>query len=332
MTTLVFISLSGFSWEENEKPAKNIVLGFYNVENLFDTINDPAIADEEYTPGTEKDWNSERYEKKINDLGQVIGNLSQKLPAIIGLCEVENETVVQDLINSDALAKSKYSYVHYDSPDGRGIDVALIYSKKAFKPIYSESIPVILAEEERPTRDILYVKGQLKGGQELHVFINHWSSRYGGAEKSEPKRIAAASTLKVTLDSLMALDPNTAIICMGDFNDYPDNKSVSEIIGAKALGENGDMTNLMFGLSETRRGSYNYKGNWDFLDQIIVSPVLVNQQLPMVISDSTGPKFFDDMIYIDKKHKDEKPSRTYGGPNYYGGYSDHLPVATTIAY
>lgn len=337
--TLVFISFSGFSSKESEKPskemvkpAKTIVLGFYNVENLFDTINDPVTADDEFTPGTEKDWNSERYEKKINDLGMVIENLSQNAPAIIGLCEVENQAVVQDLISSEPLTKSKYNLVHYDSPDGRGIDVALIYSKKAFKPLYSEAVAVTLPMAERPTRDILYVKGQLKGGLELHVFVNHWPSRYGGAEESEPKRLAAAGALKTKIDSLMVLDPNTAIICMGDFNDYPDNKSVSQIIGAKAKGENGGMTNLMFGLYETQRGSYNYKGKWDFLDQIIVSPVLVNEKLPMVVAESTGPKFFDGMLYTDEKYKDEKPSRTYGGPNYYGGYSDHLPVATTIAY
>ncbi len=329
---LVSFSFSTSSIAPEGKPKKEIVIGFYNVENLFDTINDPTIKDDEFTPGTEKDWNGQRYNKKLEDLGTVISGMDINLPAIIGLCEIENETVVTDLINSSSLKKGKYKIAHKDSPDERGIDVGLIYQKKFFKPNHIEAVRVDMGEGERPTRDILYVKGKLKSGDYLHVFVNHWPSRYGGAEKSEPKRILAASVLKHKIDSLLSIDKETAILCMGDFNDYPDNKSLTETLDAGSKTANQSMINLMFDLAKTERGSYNYKEHWDFLDQIIVSPSLISGEGLSIKDASTGPKFNQEMIYTNKKTGEEKPARTYGGPNYYGGYSDHLPVATTLQY
>lgn len=329
---LACFSFSSSNTSPEGKPDKSIIIGFYNVENLFDTINSPNVKDEEYTPGSEKNWNSKRYNKKLNDLGSAISGMGSELPAIVGLCEIENEAVILDLINAAPLVKGKYQVAHEDSPDGRGIDVGLIYQKKKFKPSHIEAVAVKMGEGERPTRDILYVKGKLKGGTYLHVFVNHWPSRYGGAEKSEPKRILAATALQGKIDSLLAIDDNTAIICMGDFNDYPDNKSLTETLGAGPIGGDTKMVNLMFDLAKSERGSYNYKSNWDFLDQIIVSPALTDAHKPMIKVGSTGPKFNDTMIYVNKKTGEEKPSRTYGGPTYYGGYSDHLPVATTLFY
>lgn len=315
--------------EEGKK--KTTVIGFYNVENLFDTIDDPLKKDNEFTPDSAKGWNGSRYDKKIEMLSEVIASLgSASNPAIIGLCEVENIGVLEDLSANAQIKKAKYVPVLIEGPDQRGIDVALLYSKKQFKLISSNSYRIDLGANERPTRDILHVRGTLKGGgPTIHVFVNHWPSRYGGAEASEPKRIAAAKVLTAKTDSIHQLYPDEAIICMGDFNDYPDNRSLTEFL---PTGESGMLINLMKDLKETKRGSYNYRGDWDFLDQIIVSRSLIDGNLPDIVSGSTAPFFTDSMVYTHPKYKDIKPKRTYGGPEYLGGYSDHLPVYTILAY
>ncbi|MFN2429593.1 MAG: hypothetical protein ABR574_06235, partial [Cryomorphaceae bacterium] len=322
--------LTGFSTPDKGK-GKTAVLAFYNVENLFDTINDPSINDDEFTPDSEKGWNTERYSDKIEKIASTLSGISKNHPSIIGLCEIENADVLNHLVASEPMAKGKYEIAHFDSPDMRGIDVALLYAKKDFKPSFKKAIRVTLPETERPTRDILYVKGTIKKGPEIHVFVNHWPSRYGGADESEYKRLAAAKTLRNQIDSIRALEPNAHIVCMGDFNDYPNNKSVSEILGIGTEENSLPMCNLMDGLAETHRGSYNYRGNWGFLDQIIVSCSLQNQELPNILDGATAPYYVPEMIYTNKNGK-ESPSRTYGGPNYYGGYSDHLPVYTVLAY
>lgn len=310
---------------------RTAVIGFYNVENLFDTIDDPLKKDNEFTPDSAKNWNSERYDQKIEMLAEVIASMgSASNPAIIGLCEVENIGVLNDLSANAQIKKAKYAPILIEGPDQRGIDVALLYSKKLFKPISSNSYRINLGDDERPTRDILHVRGALKGGGPIiHIFVNHWPSRYGGAEKSEPKRIAAAKVLAAKTDSIHQLYPNEAIICMGDFNDYPDNRSLTEFL---STGETDVLANLMSGLKEAKRGSYNYRGDWDFLDQIIVSRSLIDGNLPDIVSGSTAPFFTDSMVYTHPKYGDVKPKRTYGGPEYLGGYSDHLPVYTILAY
>jgi len=314
-----------------DEKQKKAIIGFYNVENLFDTIDDPLKDDNEFTPDSAKKWNSSRYDRKIQMLSEVIASMgSGSYPAILGLCEVENIAVLRDLTANEQVRKAKYEPVLIEGPDQRGIDVALLYSKKQFKMISSNSYRVNLGDAERPTRDILHVRGKLKGGgPTIHVFVNHWPSRYGGAEKSEPKRIAAAQVLAAKTDSIHQLYPDEAIICMGDFNDYPDNRSLTEFL---PTGESANLVNLMKGLKEAKRGSYNYRGDWDFLDQIIVSRSLNDGELPDIFSGSTAPFFTDSMVYTHPKYGDVKPKRTYGGPEYLGGYSDHLPVYTILAY
>jgi len=310
---------------------RSAVLAFYNVENLFDTINDPNKKDDEFLPDSVKDWNSEKYWKKQAKMAEVISAIgAPSFPAIVGLCEVENVSVLEDMIKDERLKKANYEPVLIEGLDQRGIDVALLYSKKRFKLISTTSYTVDLGEGNRPTRDILHVKGKLKkGGPTLHIFVNHWPSRYGGAEKSEPKRVAAARVLKNKTDSIAQYYPEELIVCMGDFNDYPENKSLVEVLGT---GQRNSLVNLMDGLKETKRGSYNYKGDWDFLDQLIVSKSLLDGELPDIVQGSTAPFFTDSMLYKHPRYGDLKPSRTYGGPNYYGGYSDHLPVYTILAY
>ena len=318
--------------ESNDQKKREISIGFYNVENLFDTVDDPDKDDDEFLPSAEREWTDERYADKVVKLSTVISQLGPSLPTIVGLCEVENKEVIEDLANANALKNGDYAVVHYESGDERGIDVGLLYRQKQFKVIYSKPIFVPLPETERPTRDILYVKGKVTKGPELHIFVNHWPSRWGGQEQSEFKRLSAAKTLKAAIDSIMGSDPKALILCMGDFNDYPSNKSITEVLKADSLNTESKMVNLMHGLQIKERGSYNYKGEWDFLDQIIVSRSLTDYELPDIVTASTKPFFFDEMLYTNKEYGDIKTNRTYGGTKYFGGYSDHLPVYTILAY
>jgi len=332
---LIIFSISLYSFanaDNEEKKLREISIGFYNVENLFDTFDDPEKDDDEFLPSSDREWTPERYTDKVVKLSTVISKLGNSLPTIVGLCEVENKDVVVDLTKSNALKKGNYGIVHYDSPDMRGIDVGLIYRKDNFKVIYSKPIAVNLPEPERPTRDILYVKGKVKRGPELHIFVNHWPSRWGGADESEFKRIIAAGTLKTNIDSIIGTDPDAMIISMGDFNDYPYNKSISKILNADSLNSSSTLVNLMAGLEKEHRGSYNYRGDWGFLDQIIVTRTLTDNEIPDIVSSSTKPYFFEEMVYIDENYGDVKPNRSYGGTTYYAGYSDHLPVYTILKY
>jgi predicted extracellular nuclease len=250
---------------------------FYNVENLFDTINDPKTNDDEFTPEGSKKWGAKRYMDKLTKLSEVITTPSKNNPLFIGLAEIENRFVVLDLIQTGKLAKTKYRIAHFDSPDRRGIDVALAFDLERFFLLSSEAVPVrIEGDNNFKTRDILYVKGLLKDSVELHVFVNHWSSRRGGQKKSEPKRILAAQTLKHKSDSILAINPEANILFMGDFNDYPSNTSINHTLGAKSFDESGnnEFTNLLATQHSEGRGTHNYRGKWGVLDQIIISPAL----------------------------------------------------------
>ena len=304
---------------------------FYNVENLFDTLDDPLKQDDEFLPDSEKAWNSEKYHAKLELLGEAISGPGEGLPAIVGLSEVENMDVMRDLAEVSSLKKGKYGAVLIEGPDVRGIDVGLLYSRKRFKVDETESISVTLPGNARPTRPILYVQGRIKRGPKLHIFVNHWPSRYGGREQSEPNRIAAAEVLRDAVREVKSAEPGAYIVVMGDFNDYPDDTSLFDVLNAGTIQAPGLLVNLMKDREAEKRGSYNYRGEWGFLDQIIVSTTLVNGLIPDVLPDSTGPYFTDDMIYVNDRGE-EYPSRTYGGSNYYGGYSDHLPVYTILKY
>ena len=330
---LFSVSLYSFTSTDSEpKKTSEISIGFYNVENLFDTMDDPNKDDDEFLPSSDREWNDERYAAKLEKLSTVISKLGPSLPVIVGLCEVENKAVVEDLAKANALKKGEYEIVHYESGDERGIDVGLMYMKKKFNVTYSKPLYVALPDTERPTREILYVKGRVTKGPELHVFVNHWPSRWGGQEESEFKRLSAAKTLRAAIDSVQATDPDAMILCMGDFNDYPDNKSLKEILNADSMNTSSLMVNLMNGLEKQERGSYNYKGEWGFLDQIIVSRSLTDNKNPDIVAGSTKPYFSEDMVYLNEKYGDIKTNRTYGGTEYFGGYSDHLPVYTLLSY
>lgn len=303
---------------------------FYNVENLFDTEDDPQKADEEFTPAGEKEWTPERYDQKLAKLSRVIAASDDKLPAVIGLCEVENRKVVEDLAKTGALAAIEYGVIHRESPDGRGIDVALLYDTKRLNLNEAGVITTTLPVGDRPnTRLILHASGDINGAP-VHFFVNHWPSRYGGKEKSEPNRLAVASNLRTYLDAVLQNDPDAEIIMMGDFNDHPDDKSIVEVLNAGSLSSSQPLANLMYDLHKKGKGSYNYRGEWGALDQFIVTRSLTDGEGIDVQPETVRFVRHDWMMYVNDKGE-AYPNRTYGGPNYYGGFSDHLPIVATFS-
>ncbi len=336
-TLLLFSATVFFQSCKSTKPAQATISGtyraaFYNVENLFDTLDQVDKSDEEFTPNGKKKWNTERYYDKLTKLSKVVDAMDY--PSIFGLCEVENDAVLKDLINKTSLKDHQYQIVHFESPDERGIDNALIYKKADFQVISSRNIRIKYPKEiteEDYTRDIVYVKGKLAGNIILYVFVNHWPSRSGGVTESEPKRIYVASQLRKVVDEIFAESPNANILILGDLNDETDNKSVVETLGAKTSFDkiqDNSLYNCMAKLDQNDEGSYRYRGNWNMLDNIIVSTPLANPDSNIRV---TNPTVFqkDWMMYNDPKYGNG-PSRSYGGPNYYGGFSDHLPVFIDI--
>ncbi len=300
-------------------PSKDVYrVGFYNVENLFDTIDSPLRKDDDFTPQGRNQWTTERYEKKLADLAKIIDKMGQ--PTLLGLSEVENSRVCRDLARQEVLKAARYIPIHQQSPDFRGIDVALMYKKDDFKVQTSDLIRIDFPAEiveDYTTRDILYVQGVLDGFEVIHIFVNHWPSRRGGAEASEPKRVYVAQQLRKHTDKILADDPDAHIVMMGDFNDETDNKSTKEILG-------GDFMNCMSKLDQEGKGTYNYKGDWSMLDHIIVSDALASGKWRLKALE--GVVFREEWMMFKSEKYGPTPNRTYGGPNYYGGFSDHLPV------
>lgn len=301
---------------------------FYNVENLYDTVNDPITNDDEFTPSGKVPWTKDRLETKIKHTGQVIADItSPAMPDLVGFAEIENQKVLEMLTSSAGLSKTKYSIVHYDSPDERGIDVALLYNPSTFKVVLSEPLQVTLPDSDL-TRDILYVKGKLNTGEILHVFINHWPSRREGSEVSALKRMAAANVLRAKVDVLQKLEKNPKILILGDFNDEPSDNSITQ--GLKALAPDQSVTNnnlysLLFPQFKKGEGSLFYK-DWDLFDQVIVSGNLLSGKKGLRTSVNDAGIFSAEYLLFKNKTGESRPNRTMSGDKYYGGYSDHLPV------
>ena len=301
-------------------------IAFYNIENLFDTINDEATNDDDFLPTSAKRWTTKRYENKLMKLGTVISKIGkddedEKAPVLVGLAEVENMQVLSDLVSHKNLIEENYSYVHYDSSDERGIDVALLYKSDYFKVESSETYTVYL-ENDRGlrdyTRDILLVKGQLHE-ETLYIIVNHWPSRRDGADVTESKRLAAASKVNTIIKDIRVKDENAKILVMGDFNDNPNNNSI-------ALMENeSQLFNPFKTVWSHDKGSLNYNFEWNLFDQILFSTNFFdakNSSLAFDIADVYDDK---SLTQYDGKYKGQ-PFRTYVGKKYKGGYSDHFPV------
>jgi len=334
----LLISINSIAQESGLKPGrnKNLTVVFYNTENLFDTEDDSFIMDEEFTPGGNKKWDKEKYLKKTEDLSRVISSIGKKdLPGIIGLAEVENKKVLLDLIKTANLSKGNYGIVHYDSPDKRGIDVALLYSKDLFKVEFQRSIPINFPRDTSLTRDILMVRGKTNDSDNMYVFVNHWKSRSGGISVTENKRIYSAVVLRKVVDSIFNIEPKAKIIIMGDFNDEPTNRSIHQILMANNKRKNPgtrDLFNLMYDMHNMNNlGTYHYSGSWNMLDQIIISQSLLDKKHGY-FTDFDGGKIFSEewMLYNNSKAGTWTPNKTYGGDTYFGGISDHLPVYVVL--
>ncbi|HIP32062.1 MAG TPA: hypothetical protein EYG86_04820 [Crocinitomicaceae bacterium] len=301
---------------------------FYNVENLFDTENDPRTNDDDFTPSGYLNWDDERYETKLKNISEAI-NLIDEKPVLIGLAEIENHKVLEALIETPGMTKINYKYVHFNSPDRRGIDVALLYDADAFEVIESEKIAVKLPNNRGfNTRDILHVFGEFNGGAKTHVFINHWSSRREGQKETEHKRVRAATILREEVDKILENDKDANIIIIGDFNDYPDNESLNKVLQAKEAGydNEGDLINLLFDEHENGEGTAVYQREWSVLDQIIISQAVYDQKSGLGIENQDAEILRERTLIYTYRDGGQKPSATYGGRKYYGGYSDHLPV------
>ena len=326
---VMFTGLFGACTQQAVQP---ISFAFYNVENLFDTIDDPSISDERYLPDSKIPWNSERYQHKLDNLTKVMFSIdSSGYPTLFGLCEVENIQVLLDLINHPDFSAANYSILHKDSPDERGIDVALLYKAEFYRPVSTQYINLTFPfDTENKTRDILYSKGVAANRDTLHIFINHWTSRWGGQEETEPSRRFTGALLKKITDSILIAQSGANIIIAGDLNDNPDNLSIEEDLGV-SLPSKSPKQNKLYNLSSKQymdgKGTLYYK-SWDMFDQIIVSGnMLIKQGIKVDSHDQTIIKY-DWMLYQPKKGP-ARPSRTSAG-RYYGGYSDHLPIMVTI--
>ncbi|MGE0076844.1 MAG: endonuclease/exonuclease/phosphatase family protein [Bacteroidales bacterium] len=330
LIAITFILLYGISGAQEKKMYNVSCIGFYNLENLFDTI--PGPNDTEFTPDGANKYTSERYWHKINHMADVISQIGTEMfpggPAILGISEIENRAVVEDLVNSAKLKPSNYSIVHYDSPDRRGVDVALIYRPEFFSVTSTRSVRLRMEEDTSfRTRDQLVVDGLLNGEQ-IHVIVNHWPSRSGGEKRSMPKRMAAAKLTKSIVDSLQKAEPNAKIIIMGDLNDDPDCASIVDGLGAKGSSKKlkkGELFNAMFPLYKEGLGTLAYRDSWNLFDNLIITQSLINE-------DKTNWVFFKAKIF--NKSFLQQPSgqfagypfRTYVSGNFTGGYSDHFPV------
>ncbi len=305
----------------------------YNVENLFDCENDSLTNDDDFTPQGAYYWTPSKFRQKTAKIAKVIVAAGQfSPPAIIGLCEIENDNVLDQLTKKSPLKKLGYQYVHFDSPDKRGVDVAMLYLPKYFKALNAKAIPVKFSKHPHATtRDILYVSGVALPSDTLHLFVCHFPSRLGGALESEERRLEAASILRQAVDSLFQQYPAPNILIMGDFNDYPKDKSMEKVLGAIKPTTpvfQHQLYNLSYLLHEKNDiGTHKHGAEWGVLDQFIVSGSLLITNAPFYTQPSNSTIFMDSfLLQEDAKYFGVKPFRTFLGMRYLGGFSDHLPI------
>lgn len=312
---LVLFPLFGFAQEEDA----SLLIVELNTENLFDTTHDSLKNDYDFLPDGNYHWSRHRYWQKVNRIGQTIiacgDGPKWRLPDLVALCEVENDSVLMAITKRSLLRKARYEYIMTHSPDERGIDVALLYSPFSFAPVGSQSIRIIPVAGMKPTRDILYVKGRVITGDTLHVFVVHAPSRSGGEAQSRPYRLHVATALANAIDSVYSSSPEAKVIVTGDFNDYSNSSSLQLLyahglknVSSEAKGHNG------------AKATYRYHGEWRSLDQMLVSRNLKDNVAGCWIGD------YPFLLEPDEKYGGVKPHRNYYGPRYNNGFSDHLPL------
>lgn len=317
-----------------QKPYKVM---FYNLENFFDTINDPEVLDDEFTPEGPKQWNSAKYNRKLGNTERVLFDLAaadKVYPAVIGVSEVENRSVLEDIVAAPKLAPADYRIVHYDSPEARGVDVAFLYRPEVFK--LEGSYPVKTVVPSLPnfkTRDILTMWGRIDD-EPFFFMVAHWPSRLGGKDASEFKRIAVGEQMRRIADSVLKANPATRIVAMGDFNDDPTDPSMAEGLGARTRMkelEPGDFYNPFGDMLRAGIGTLAYGDAWNLFDNIVVSGNMVSGDDGMQLRKAPGSKYYGNIFrrhYMVQREGQYKgyPLRTYVGNNFQGGYSDHFPV------
>tara|TARA_R110002012_G_scaffold312248_1_gene522526 strand:- start:76352 stop:77404 length:1053 start_codon:yes stop_codon:yes gene_type:complete len=331
------ILVACFTMTVNAQEAKKFkihTVAFYNLENLFDTINDPTKNDEASPIMEMKINTSEIYKKKVSNMARVLADIgtdtAKNSPVIIGVSEVENVHVLEDVVNDPQLLSKDYGIVHYESPDRRGIDVGLLYQKKYFTPIHTSSHELIFyddnSRERVYTRDQLLVSGKLEG-EMIHIIVNHWPSRSGGEARSRPKRVAAAKLSKKIIDSLQTIDPYAKIVLMGDLNDDPTNESVKDVLGAKKDKEDVELKgiyNPMENMFKMGVGSNAYRDSWSLFDQVLITQ-------PFLEKDYSSFRFYQAHIFnknylVNKKGRYKGyPLRSFADGGFTDGFSDHFP-------
>lgn len=331
---ILFLSVLFLTQNMFAQKYDTLVVAFYNQENLFNAIDDPENDDAEFLPSAKKEWTEERYEKKMFNMARVIRSMNNNNgPDILGVCEVENQAVLETMV-SKHLSDLNYQIVYKESPDNRGIDVGLIFKKTKFT-FLSMSADTVDLPDHYPTRSILNATIISKTKDTLHLFVNHWPSRRGGADASEKNRVAAAKTLKEHIDKLFSTSRKANVIAIGDFNDEPINNSIKETLNAQPFScsdvekHSKDYQMKLFNLAYSKKmqgeGSYKYQSEWDMIDQIIVSGNLITNKNLHLICDSF--EIYKPSFIVTHSGKYEgAPFPTYGGIRYLGGYSDHFPV------
>lgn len=290
-------------------------IAFYNVENLFDTLDTPDKNDEEFLPTGSYEWTSDRYQTKIAHINQVIDSLN--VPMIFGMCEIENKAVVRDVMNGGSM-KNTHDIVHFESLDERGIDNAIIYDKTVLTLVESGIIRFDMPEPSTPSRDIVWAKFS-RGKDTILTMVNHWPSRSGGQVESEPKRLVASIAASAFIDSVLNQNKKMKIIFMGDLNDHPDNRSVQLI--AESLKPLITEKSGKFG------GSHNYRGEWGILDHMMVSKAFLKCGTKVI---KKTAKIYSPDFLLTEYNGNIVPNRTYGGRTYLGAYSDHLPIVIEV--
>lgn len=326
LITATCLLLFAFGGEAQPQRAR---IMFYNVENLFDPSNDSLTNDDDFTPDGRNHWTNSRMYVKLNNIAKVIIAVGEgDLPVIVGLCEIENRNVLNKLVYNTPIKNGHFGIAHFESPDPRGIDVALLYRKECFTVLKQKAIPIKFeGDSEARTRDILYVKGVLYQSDTLHIFVNHWPSKYGGVAATVPKRKAVGSFLRAQSDSILQ-NASSKILIMGDLNDTPDDESVKIALGActNASPCPSNLINLMGPLlADASIGTHKYAGHWSIIDQFVVSSGLSKSRNGWNIQRAhvfQAPF----LLNQDKGRSGSTPFRTYTGLKYTGGFSDHLPI------
>jgi predicted extracellular nuclease len=324
-----FLLFSVGLFAQNDALIKPARIVFYNTENLFDTIDDPDTKDEEFLPASRANWNTEKYQRKLNNLAKVLAAVFDTVqPLVIGLSEVENTNVLLDLIAQPALKKFKLGIIHHNSPDERGIDVAFLYNKELLESVFDASLRLDLANDK--TRDILYFKAYVTEEYPIWFFVNHWPSRR--EKDNEPKRMMASNLLKSKIDNVLLGEPYARIVVMGDFNDNAVDSSVKNITQKDEKGKGLPMVNLMDTIYNGRNFSVKFKEANDVFDQFIVSKNLLDGTGEYFIRKGGAHIYNPPWLLYNHARYGPIPNRTYASGKWVGGYSDHLPVYFDVVF